>query len=211
MDSVLLASFVDIKGHKKIADLGAGCGVVGLILAKRFPRSHVTLVELQDGMFELCTLNIEANEMQGRVHALHADIRKLKIEVMDVVVSNPPFRRPGTGRIAKGDAASARHELDLPLHDLLRAAARALKPRGRIYMVYHPERLAEMIDAMRSVRIEPKRLRFVHGRQSTESRVVLVEAVREGRLGLKVEPPLFVFKDDSDEYTAEVAVMYQFC
>lgn len=210
MDSVLLASFVDLKTPRNILDLGAGCGVIGLILARRLPKSRVTLVEIQEEMCALCMRNIEANRLGGRVSAMHEDIRRLVLAGMDVVVTNPPFRRPGTGRLAKGGAASARHELDLPLDELLSAAARALKPRGRLYMVYHPERLADVVDAMREVRIEPKRLRFVHGRRGMESRVMLVEAVRDGKPGLKVEPPLFVFGEGSDEYTTEVAQMYQF-
>lgn len=210
MDAVLLASFVELKTPKKIADLGAGCGVVGLILARRFPRSKVALVEMQEEMHGLCLRNISENGLADRVSAIHADLRRLRLEGMDVLVANPPFRRQGTGRIAKGQAASARHELELQLDELLRSSARALKPRGRLYMVYHPERLADLVQGMRSVRMEPKRMRFVHGRQGMEARIVLVEAVREGRPGLIVEPPLYVFADGSKRYTEEVEQMYRF-
>jgi len=211
METVLLSSFVSLKAPKKIADFGAGSGVIGLLLASRFRKARVTLVEMQAALFDLCLVNIAENGLSGRVDALNLDIRKMRSDLsgFDVVVSNPPFRRPGTGRVSTGQRASARHEGDLPLSDLCASAARALRGRGRLYLVHLPERLLEIMDSLRAARLEPKRLRFVHGRLGLEARMMLVEAVREGRPGLKVEPPLYIYKDGSDDYTQEVSEMYR--
>jgi len=213
MEPVLLSAFVSLKNPRRIADFGAGSGVMGLLLARRFPRARVSLVELQEALYRLCVSNIEGNALGARVEALQLDIRKMRSELtgLDVVVSNPPFRKPGTGRISprgEGQCASARHEKELPLRDLCMSAARALRGRGRFCLVYHPERLAELMDSLREARLEPKRLRFVHGRQGLEARIVMMEAVRDGKPGLKVEPPLYVYKDGTDEYTQEVSEMY---
>ncbi len=77
MDAVLLASFVDMKALKRAADFGAGSGVVGIMLAKRFPKAEVTLVELQQGLHRLCQENVSNNGLDGQVKALCADIREL--------------------------------------------------------------------------------------------------------------------------------------
>jgi tRNA1Val (adenine37-N6)-methyltransferase len=75
-------------------------------------------------------------------------------------------------------------------------------------MIFHPERLFELIDALRAENLEPKRIRFVHNDSGSVAKIVLVEAVKEGRAGLKVERPLILYNKDGS-YTAEVKAMYE--
>jgi len=210
MDAVLLSAFVDLKRAGRIADLGAGSGVVGLLLARRYPEARVVLVELQEGLYRLALKNINVNGLDGRVEARKADIRGLPVGLagFDLVVSNPPFRKPGTGKLSPGDErAAARHELELTLPELARAASRMLKQRGRFCVIYHPERLVELIDEMRAAGLEPKRLRLVHGGAGSAAKMALLEAVKGGRGGLKIEAPLFVYREDGS-YSDEVARIY---
>lgn len=210
MDSVLLYAFMDLERAKRIADLGAGSGVVGLLLAKKYPFSSVTLVELQEGLHELSKKNIRLNGLEDRVEAVRADIRGFAggVGEFDLVVSNPPFRRTGTGRLSPGDErARARHEIELTLGELLKTASGLLRNRGRFSIVYHPERLVELIDSLRAAGLEPKRLRFVHGNVRSEAKMTLLDSVKGGKGGLKVEKPLFIYKDNGS-YTDEVARIY---
>ena len=212
MDAVLLASFVDMPALKRASDFGAGSGIVGIMLAKRYPKAEVTLVELQDALYELCHENISENGLAERVDALHADIRKLgqKLQGLDLVVTNPPFRKPLSGRLSDEDEkAIARHELELTLPELLKSASMALRARGRFCMVYLPERLADVVAECRRAGLELKRLRFVHGREGAEARMVLIEAVKEGKPALKVEAPLIVYEGKGQVYTSEVLKMYE--
>jgi len=210
LDAILLYSFVNLRDAKTIADLGAGSGVVGLLLARKYRQSNVILVELQKGLCRLAERNIKLNKLEDRVEARLADIRTLGgLHGLDAVVSNPPFRKPLTGRLSREDErAVARHELELTLAELARSAASLLKSRGRFYMVHLPERLADVVDILRQHKLEPKRIRFVHGRQGSEARIMLVEAVRHGGTGMKVESPLFVYKDDGKTYSDEVRRTY---
>lgn len=211
LDSVLLSSFVELERVGAIADLGAGSGVVGLMLAARYEQARVKLIELQGPLHELCIKNIAANGLTGRVEALHADIRALPPELtgqFDLVVTNPPYRKPSTGRMSEGaERTIARHEVEITLAELLGAGARLLRARGRFCVVYHPGRLVELFGGMRAMRLEPKRMRFVHGRADLEAKVVLVEAVKDGRDGLAVDPPLFVYERDGKTYTDAVRAM----
>lgn len=208
LDAVLLFSFVRVRKAVSIADLGAGSGVVGLLLARKYPGARVVLVELQESLCRLIDRNIILNGLGDRVYAINKDIRKLlpgDLHGLDVVVSNPPFRRPLSGRLSRGEErAVARHELELNLGGLLRAAAGILRSRGRFFLVHHPERLAELMEGLGRVRLEPKRLRFVHGKKDAEARMLLVEAVKQGSPGLRVEPPLFVYEEDGRTYSREV-------
>lgn len=210
MDAVLLASFVDLKRVGTIIDLGAGSGIVGLLLAKRYTGARVTLLELQESLFKLAERNISLNGLEERVDAVRCDIRDLPegLAGFDLALSNPPFRKPLSGRLnVEREKAVARHEMEISLRELLRAASGCLKSKGRFCMIYHPLRLHELTDELARAGLEPKRLRFVHGKVSLEAKMLLLEAVKHGRPGLKVEPPLFVYREDGG-YTREMEDIY---
>ena len=201
----MLSDFVNLNDVGRIMDLGAGVGILGMLMARKYPQAEVTLLELQKSLYKLMIKNISLNNLDERVTGVHADIRALPegLAGFDIVVANPPFRRPGTGHLSEGDErAIARHEIALDLGSLMDAAVKCLRPKGRLYMVYHPGRLNELIEHMRLRRLEPKRMRFVNGKLGLEGKMVLIEAVKGGRTALRIDPPLIVYKDDgtfSDE------------
>jgi len=211
-DALLLYSFVNVKHIKNIADLGTGSGIIGLLLAKKYPAAKVLLVELQKSLYSLAERNIVLNSLEEQVQVIHADIKDLKTLALhrtyDLVVSNPPFRKPATGHLSNGEEkAVARHELKLRLADLAATASHLLKTRGRFSMIFHPERLLETIGTLRGNSLEPKRIRFVHNDINTASKIVLIESVKDGRAGIKVEKPLFMYNAKGG-YTDEVYEMY---
>jgi tRNA1Val (adenine37-N6)-methyltransferase len=212
VDAVLLSSYADMRYARNIADLGTGSGIIGLLIARKYPKARVALVELQESLHGLALKNIAINHLEDRVSAVLSDIRHLKdcFEPMthDLVVSNPPFRKPTSGRLSDGqERAIARHELALKISDLAESASYLLKAKGRFFMIYHPERLLEAVDALRLFRLEPKRARFVHNDAGAESKIVLIEAVKEAKPGIKIENPLFIYNPDGS-YTTEVSAMY---
>ncbi len=212
VDALLLYSFVRVKHVETILDLGAGSGIIGLLLAKKYCLSRVILVELQESLVKLAERSVAHNGLADRVKVEQADITDIRgrFDPMssDLVVSNPPFRTVASGRISLGEEkAVARHEMRLRLSDLAAAASCLLRARGRFCMIYHPERIAEVVDTFRQNRMEPKRIRFVHNKCDAVSKMVLIEAVKEGRAGLRIESPLFVYNRDGS-YTAELKEMY---
>ena len=216
VDPVLLYDFVNLEKLTNIADLGAGTGIIGILLAKKYPCSHVTLIELQGGLVKLAEKNISINNLDSRVDIIKCDIRELAARKFsrsgfDLVVSNPPFRRCNSGRInVEEEKAVARHEIKLNLSELITAAASLLRSRGRLCIIYHPNRLAELMNTLRKNDIEPKRLRFVHSNILSEAKMVLLEAVRGGRPGMRVEKPLYIY-DANGSYTDEMMEIYGGC
>ena len=213
VDALLLYSFVNVGHVKDAVDLGAGSGVIGLLLARKYPDARVLLVELQQTLYRLAERNIGLNGLRDRVSAVMRDISTLHETYpamsCDIVVSNPPFRKPSSGRLSLGEErAVARHEIRLRLPELAKCASHLLKSRGRFFMIFHPERAVEMIDTLRVQQLEPKRIRFVHNDIDSVSKIVLVEAVKCGRAGLKVERPLVLYQKDGS-YTEEVRAMYE--
>lgn len=212
VDALLLSDFVNLKKVRKIGDLGAGSGIVGILLAKKYPDARVTLFEIQDSLAALAEKNVSLNNLRDRVTVMKADIKGLRLfdssfvvpHSFDLLVSNPPFRRLKSGRISEGEEkAIARHEIKLGLHDLIDATSCLLKAKGRLCIVYHPSRLMELLDILAKKKLEVKRLRFVHSNISSEAKMILLEAAQGGRSGVKVDKPLYIYRDDGS-YTDEV-------
>jgi len=213
VDALLLFEFVALKTVRNIADLGAGSGIVGILLAKKYPHSQVTLFELQESLVSLAEKNTALNRMNERVKVVKCDLRNRALlsspsRKFDLVVSNPPFRACKSGLLnIEEEKAIARHEIMLKLDELADAAAALLKIRGRFCLIHHPNRLAELIVALNKRGMEPKRLRFVHSSPATEAKMALIEAVKGGKAGLKIERPLYIYNEDGS-YTEEMKAIY---
>jgi len=213
VDSLLLFDFVNIRKVKSIADLGAGSGIIGILLAGKYPDASVDLFEIQYSLAGIAEKNVILNRCDDRVRVLKCDIRELQAAPTgypryDLVVSNPPFRRLKSGRLnTEEEKTIARHEISLRLHECVNAASALLRYRGRLCMIYHPSRLSELLTVIREKGIEAKRLRFIHSTPSSEAKMVLLEAVQGGRAGLKVEAPLCLYREDG-RYTEEMEKIY---
>jgi tRNA1Val (adenine37-N6)-methyltransferase len=213
IDAVLLAHHAAGQPGEKVLDLGTGCGIVALIMGYRRPEIAVWAVEVQRELAELARLNIADNRMQGRIVVLETDLKKLQPAItrglVDLVVCNPPYRRRGSGRINPNrQRAVARHEIKINLREIIQVACRMLNAGGRFVIIYPAERLAEILTHMRDEGLEPKFMRTVHSYNQAEAKRVIITGTRQGRPGLKIASPLFVY-DQNGDYTAEVQQMFK--
>ena len=211
LDALLLAHFVTVKARERIIDLGAGNGTIALLLSHLHPAASITGVEVQPAMVERAQRSVELNGLQERVAVVPGDLREIGAlfapSTFDAVVSNPPFRKPSSGRISPHQEKQiARHELKGALRDFLAAAAYLLRLRGRLALIYSAERAVELLAALRGAGLEPKRLRWVHSFAEDAALLLLVEAVKGGRSGVEVEAPLIIYRE-ATVYSPEVAAI----
>lgn len=208
IDAVLLENFISAKRLQKGVELGTGSGIISILLASRLKGPKIIAVEVQKPLAERARRNVSLNNLDDRIEIIANDMRALKktfpANTFDFVFSNPPFRKTKTGRLSKyEERAVARHEIEITLPDLIKTAAYLLKHAGRFYLIYHPFRLAEMIEMLRKSKLEPKRMRFVHSKEGDEAKMVLIEAVKGSGTWLKIDPPLYLY-DHGSEYTDEM-------
>ncbi len=205
IDALLLAHFAESGAKDRIIDLGTGCGILPLILLFRKKASRVIGVEIQPSLADLARRNASLNRFTSRIKIWEKDLkelntRKLK-ETFDLVLSNPPYRRMGSGRINPNqEKAVARHEIKATLEDVIRTAHHLLQNKGRLVMIYPASRAAGLIKEMARFHLEPKRLQFVHSHDKDEARLILVEALKEGQAQVRILPP-FVLYDSVGDYT----------
>lgn len=207
VDPLLLADFARVRKDERVADLGTGCGIMPLLLARRQDSAVITGIEFHAGMARIAQRNVAANDLCGSIDIVTDDVISLKgrfpVSTFDLVTSNPPYRRPGTGKVSPREGRDgARHETTATLADFLAAAKYLVKESGRICFIYHTCRLAELMAQAAAQKLAPLRLRMVHGHSAAPARMFLVELMK-GRTGeLRVEPPLMV-RDESGRYSEE--------
>ena len=197
IDAVLLSQFCRIRKKEKVIDLGTGCGILPLLLSQTTKAHSFVGIEIQKGLAELAKKNVLLNHLDDRVSILQKDFRTLKKVFppgsFDVVLSNPPYRRYETGRVNPAlEKAIARHEIEGTLEDLISVASYLLPPKGRCYLIFPALRTVDLLAALRSQRLEPKRLQFVYPHPHEDAKFILTESIREGGVELRVMDPLIL-------------------
>ena len=205
-DALLLAGYVSGR-HTEGVELGAGSGIISMLLLTRGKVEKIRAIEVQEQYADLTRRNAELNGLSARLDAVLADVREVKGDgTADVVFSNPPYMKTDSGRANVTDAKNvARHEVFGGIGDFCLAAKRLLRFGGSFYTVYRPDRLCDLIYEMRACGIEPKRMTLVSANDKAEPSMVLIEARLGGRGGLFVTPPLLIYRDKTNkEYTDDM-------
>jgi tRNA1(Val) A37 N6-methylase TrmN6 len=214
LDAVLLAHFVQPRPGQQFLDLGAGCGIISLILCYRWPDISLTTLELQPQLSSLIEQNIAQNKFEKQIQTQCGDLRKidtlLEPESFDQVVCNPPYGSLGSGRLNPDDEqAIARHEIQCERADVVQAISFCLKNRGRASLIYPADRAAGLIHALKSRRLEPKRMQIVHSYPGSTGKLVLIEAMKNGGDDLAILPPFYVYTKQGGKYSPEMAKLYE--
>lgn len=194
VDALLLAEFVSIRSDDVVVDLGAGCGIISLVLAVKRKVGFIVGLELQEELASQAQRNIVLNKLEKKIAIIRGDLRHLPMgpAFAHVVVCNPPYRRQKSGRINPDfSKAIARHELSTKVDDILAAGKALLKPGGRLALIYPANRLAEIFTKMRIQEVEPKRLQIVFPNSSSYAKLAMIEGRLLGKSGLKILSPLF--------------------
>jgi tRNA1Val (adenine37-N6)-methyltransferase len=193
VDAILLAAFAANGRHAKFAvDLGAGVGAVALGLHHLKAASSFGLVERERSLLALAAENAQAAELKAELCCcdLAIGLPEALRQRADLVVSNPPFFTPRSGRQSQ-EVAKMRARFG-ELDPFLQAAAAAVSgPRTRVVFVYPARELSQFLASAERVRLVPKRLRLVHADAGSPARVALIELQRAKPGGLVVLPPLF--------------------
>lgn len=212
MDAVLLSGFAKVKPEEKAIDLGTGTGIIPILLEAKNQGMHYTGLEIQEEVADMAARSVALNHLEDKITIVRGDIKEASrlfgAASFDVVTSNPPYMNDAHG-LKNPDLPKAisRHEVLCTLEDVAREAAKLLRPGGRFYLVHRPHRLIEIITALKSVGMEPKRMKMVHPFADKEANMVLIEAVRGGRSMIKVEAPVIVYKEPG-VYTDEIYTIY---
>jgi tRNA1Val (adenine37-N6)-methyltransferase len=199
LDPVLLAGFAPAAGH--VLDLGAGCGVLGLLLLKMNKAERVTAVEVQPELAALAQQNAVDNgfgESQFRV--LGGDLRSVPLpRDVDLCAFNPPYFKAKSGRSAPNPSRDvARFERCGTLADFVDRAAFALGPSGALAAIVPFARGQELRALADQAGLGDQRVQHITPRPGDlDSAQHVLLCARHGAARELHEPPLIVHAADT--------------
>ncbi len=201
-DALLLSAYIKKQTRDTALEIGAGSGIISLLLAKRGAFRKIHAAEIQSELFKLMESNIKENGFDEIIEPAIGDIRFLNPELFkgtSVIFTNPPYMKSDSGKPCASDAKQlSRHEVSGGIFDFCRAAAKILKTGGKLYAVYRPDRLASLMQALAENGFSPKRMTFVHASESHAPSSVLCESVLGGGEQLTVTRPLLLSGKDCE-------------
>ncbi len=206
-DAYLLAAFTQTlpfsASGKAMADLGSGTGIIPLLCAEKKRFTKIYAIEIQESFAELIKINAEQNNLLDIITPVCADIRDVKAaslgQEVDIVCANPPYMKDSAGkRNTHDEKYIARHEVFGEINDFCACAKRILKHGGKFLTVFRPDRLEDLMVALRENNLEPKRQIFVCAHPKAEPSMVLTEAVKGAGSGMRVTRPLFLANSAED-------------
>jgi tRNA1Val (adenine37-N6)-methyltransferase len=219
VDSLILADFAVARAREApaaVLDLGAGCGVVGLMLARRWPSCRVLLIELQPGLAALAEQNIRLNGLQSRVESQCIDLRnrggweqrwRALGRGRRVIVSNPPYFKVREGRASPNDeVARARHELSCTLEQLLEVCSAALGPGDALALVHAMARRDEVLAGLRRCGLGACTVRGVRPLPGRTCGRVLYHATKDAPAARVELEPLLV-QEQPGAYSEEMKLL----
>ncbi len=209
LDSILLANYSHIRiRDKNIVDFCTGNGIIPLILSRR-TKSKILGIEIQDKLAQLACKSVSYNHLENQIDIITDDIlnySRSHLNQFDLVLCNPPYFKVEKNSTFNDsyEKTIARHEVCITLHDICSCAKMVLKDNGNFCLVHRSDRFIEVLSELRLNNLEPKRIKFVYENVDKPSFLVLIEAQKNGKIGLIIDPPLIQYHLDgsmTEEYS----------
>ncbi|WP_417363695.1 tRNA1(Val) (adenine(37)-N6)-methyltransferase [Galbibacter sp.] len=175
--SVLLGAWADITSNPySILDIGAGTGILGLMMGQRTSAELIDGIEIEPDAFEQCVENFDNSPYFGRLFCFHTDLNEFVEEVedqYDFIICNPPFFSENTASPdPKRDRA--RRVASLPFEELVLGVSKLLTPQGQFNTIIPYKEHLNFIDLAENVGLYPSRLTYVKGTPDRETKLVLM-------------------------------------
>lgn len=216
-DAYLLFAYMRRMTKEAACEFGAGSGVISLLAASKQKFGHITAMEVQENIAALAKINVEKNGFSEKIDVVHTDIREADKKFngkFGVIFSNPPYMTASSGKINVNAADSiSRHEIMGTIEDFAASASRLLKFGGLFYVVYRPDRMAELLYVCKKHGLEPKRMTLVYPSAAHVPCLMLLEAKKGGAEGMNVTKPLIIYKEGlpqtNENYTDDMKYIYE--
>ena len=208
IDSLLISEFIKIqKNTKKILDLGTGNAAIPLFLSKK-TSAKIYGIEIQEVSYKLALRNININNLDEQIYIIYDNMKNylkyFNMGFFDIIVSNPPFFKVNRDINFLNNLKQlsiARHEIEITLEELI-------KDRGYFYLVHRADRLSEILCILEKYKFGAKKIKFCYTTKYKNAKIVLIEAIKNGKTGLTILPSLIINKENG-EYTDEVLKMFE--
>lgn len=214
LESVILPRFCRVNNKmKNIIDFCTGNAPIPLIVST-MTDANIIGVELQKEIYDLATETIKINNLENRITLLNKDIKEVvdyyPTDSFDLITCNPPYFKVEKDSNFNENMIKSivRHEICVSIEDVIVISRKLLKNNASLVLVHRTDRMAEILSLLRKYNLEPKRMRLIYPKSGEDSNLVLIDATKNGKVGLKVLPPLICHNEDGS-YTREVLDMFE--
>jgi tRNA1(Val) A37 N6-methylase TrmN6 len=220
-DAYLLAAYLRKSSTARAVELGSGTGIVSLLGAVSGKFAHCEAIEIQPAYAELTERNVRLNGLTERISVRCADATSLRAADLgyeaDLVFSNPPYMKTDSGKRNENDEKyAARHEVNGTVADFCAASGRLLRYGGRFVCVWRPDRMVDLIAALRTATLEPRRMTWVYADAASAPSMILLEAQKGAAPSVVCTPPILLHDTPCTDgkarsLSAQAARIYDTC
>ena len=173
-DSMLLGALTSAKNPKYALDLGAGTGVLSLMLCQKFPSLNVDAIEIDKGAFQDCLFNVKQSSWSEHVHAIHGDyLNYVFSRSYDLIVSNPPFYLEHAVGMKRASEL-AKHTSKEVFSIFISLVKSLLTQDGTCWMIIPHAQLDFLVDCTKRVSLYISKIIFIDAKESKpNSRIVV--------------------------------------
>ncbi len=206
-DSLFLYDFIDnFNPRGDMLDVGAGCGIVGLLVARDNKKINIEAIEKQELFVSYATNNARVNNIDYKIYL--GDVLTHQFEKKyDYIVSNPPFYHSKSTKSEDEMLFNARYNINLPISDFFKRVSQLLKPKSHFIFCYDAIYFAEICAELARVKMKVVNVQFVHPKIDRVASLVLVHARNGSNSLMKIYEPFISF--DGDKISKKVQNIYK--
>ena len=191
-DAILLSKF--IKGYfdtnykntrekKTFLEIGAGQGVISLLLSETAIVSKIFAVEIQEEIFKILKKNVEINKLNDKIIPINKNIKSIEGEY-DFIFSNPPYKKINSGKMPRNEAERvSKYEVLLTLEELILEIKRLLKNHGEFFVIVPNDRLN---DVFKNIYVNKMNILSIDINKYKKMDLVVVHGKKGGKSNSKI-------------------------
>ncbi len=221
VDTILLGNFASVNSStSSMLEVGTNNGALSIFVSERKESLKIHAIEIQKEAIEIAEKNIKLNKKEDQISLEHIDFNeyykrhaKNQEKKFDSIICNPPFYKVDSSIRRDGSDLlyGATHEVHLDLEQLIEGSSKIIEQKGYLAIVEPTERLVDIFVLLRKYGFEPKRVQFIHPRETQKSNLVLVEARFKSGWGTHFLENLYLHTNNLDEheYRDEIIKLYK--
>ena len=191
-DAILLSKFIkgyfdtnykNMRDKKIFLEIGAGQGVISLLLSEMDIVSKILAVEIQEEIFEILKKNVEINKLNDKIIPINKNIKSIEGEY-DFIFSNPPYKKINSGKMPRNEAERvSKYEVLLTLEELILEIKRLLKNHGEFFVIVPNDRLN---DVFKNIYVNKMNILSIDINKCKKMDLVVVHGKKGGKSNSKI-------------------------
>jgi tRNA1Val (adenine37-N6)-methyltransferase len=207
-DTIYLYDFISQNcnlNKKSVLDVGSGCGVLGILLAKDY-NLNLSAIELQEHMAFLSQKNSQTNDIKNNI--INDNFLEFEFEnKFDVIVSNPPFWDKNVVQTKNETVNISRYNQHLPIESFFEKVSKILSNKGYFLFCYDSKQLQKVLNYLSKWNLTVEQIRFIHPKNDKDSTIFMAKCRKNSKSFMKIDNPLIVF--ENNEFCEEVQEIYK--